>query len=52
MISWEDLAVMDERTLKDDTMLLVNWGVWTERIAPNDPSGEDDKFTRFLELSI
>ena len=43
-IADEDYAVMDERTLKDDTILLVKYDVWTERIDPNDPSDEDDKF--------
>lgn len=46
-ISSEEFAIMDKRTLKDDTVLLVKYDVWTERKDENDPSDEDDAFMKF-----
>ena len=47
-ISDENFAVLDERTLKDGTVLLVRYSSWMERINPDDPSDADDAF-RHLE---
>lgn len=43
-ISDENFAVLDERTLKDGTVLLARYSLWQERIDPNNPSDADDAF--------
>ena len=38
---------MDERTLKDDTIMLARWEFWSERI---DPKSEDDSDEAFRDI--
>jgi len=40
-------AVLDERTLKDGTILLASYTHWQERINPDDPSDKDEAFRCF-----
>jgi len=45
-ISDEEFAILDDRTLRDGTVLLVKWDVWTERIDEDDPSDADEAFRK------
>jgi hypothetical protein len=46
-ISDNNFAVLDERTLRDGTVLLASYCHWQERIDPEDPSDEDEAFRHF-----
>ena len=35
---------MDERTLEDDTVVVVQWELWSERIDPNSEDDRDEAF--------
>ena len=37
---------MDERTLKDETVVLVAWEMWDERIDPKSWDDSDEAFRR------
>ncbi len=39
-------AVLDERSIKDSTVLLVKWELWSDYIDPNAKSGLDDESNR------
>lgn len=45
-ISDEEFAVLDNKTLRDGTVLLVKWDVWRERIDEDDPSDADEAFRK------
>ncbi len=37
---------MDKRSLKDDTIVLVRWELWDERIDPKSEDDSDEAFRR------
>jgi len=43
-ISEDIFAVLDERTLRDGTVLLAWYSYWKERIDPDDPNDGDEAF--------
>lgn len=43
-ISDENFAVLDERTLRDGTVLLASYRYWQERIDPDDLNDADEAF--------
>ena len=45
-IAHDAFAVIDARTLHDETLVLVRWEVYDERIDPKSPDDSDEAFRR------
>ena len=48
-IAHDAFALIDARTLKDETLVLVRWEVYDERIDPTSPDDRDEAFRRVTD---
>ncbi len=45
-IASDRFGIIDKRSLRDDTIVLVRWELWTERIDPKSEDDSDEAFRR------